>query len=77
MPRQPRLDIPGLLQHVIVRGIERRPIFRDDGDRRDFVKRLSTLLDDTGPDGLAWALIPNHVLCGAPHKKCYVKLQIM
>ncbi|RQW84028.1 MAG: transposase, partial [Geobacter sp.] len=26
MPRQPRLDIPGLLQHVIVRGIERSEI---------------------------------------------------
>jgi hypothetical protein len=29
MPRQARLDIPGLLQHVIVRGIERRKIFLD------------------------------------------------
>jgi len=27
MPRQARIDIPGLLQHVIVRGIERRNIF--------------------------------------------------
>jgi len=25
----------------------------------------------------AWALIPNHFLCGAPHKKCYVKQKIM
>jgi putative transposase len=40
MPRQPRLDIPGLLQHVIVRGIERRHIFLDDRDRRRFVERF-------------------------------------
>ena len=32
MPRQPRLDAPGLLQHVMARGIERRKLFRDDKD---------------------------------------------
>ncbi len=37
MPRQPRLDAPELLQHVMVRGIERTQIFRDDLDRADFV----------------------------------------
>lgn len=60
MPRQPRLDIPGLLQHVIVRGIERRNIFRNNADRRNFVERLSHLLVETGTDCYAWALIPNH-----------------
>jgi REP element-mobilizing transposase RayT len=60
MPRQPRLDSPGLLQHVIVRGIERSDIFRDDGDRTRFVARLGKLLGETGTDCLAWALIPNH-----------------
>jgi putative transposase len=60
MPRQPRLDIPGLLQHVIVRGIERIDIFVDDIDRRRFVDRLGGLLLETGTDCFAWALIPNH-----------------
>ncbi len=60
MPRQPRLDIPDLLQHVIVRGIERRPIFRDDEDRRNFLDRLRNLLAETGTECYAWALIPNH-----------------
>ncbi|MBU1904102.1 MAG: hypothetical protein KJ573_10985 [Proteobacteria bacterium] len=32
MPRQPRLDAPGLLQHVMARGIERRKLFLDDKD---------------------------------------------
>jgi REP element-mobilizing transposase RayT len=41
MPRTSRLDIPGLLYHVIVRGIERRPIFRDDRDRTFFVDRFA------------------------------------
>ena len=60
MPRQPRIDSPGLLHHVIVRGIERGRIFRDDDDRDDFVQRLGKLLTETGTDCYAWALIPNH-----------------
>jgi REP element-mobilizing transposase RayT len=60
MPRQPRLDISGLLHHVIVRGIERGIIFCDDTDRRDFLDRFSSLLTETGTECLAWALIPNH-----------------
>ena len=40
MLRSARLDQPGLLQHVIVRGIEKRDIFLDDEDRDDFVRRL-------------------------------------
>ena len=47
MPRSARLDQPGLLQHVIVRGVEKRDIFFDDEDRDDFVRRLSTLLLET------------------------------
>jgi len=42
MPRQPRLDIPYVLHHVIARGIERRDIFADD-DKERFVARLSFL----------------------------------
>jgi len=34
MPRQARLDAPGVLQHVMARGIERRKIFWDDKDRK-------------------------------------------
>jgi len=45
MPRQARLDAPGTLHHVMVRGIERRNIFRDDTDRADFVARLVTLVE--------------------------------
>jgi len=44
MPRQPRLDIPHMLHHVIVRGIEKCDIFVDDADRERFVTRLSILL---------------------------------
>lgn len=60
MPRTARIDIPGLLQHVIVRGIERRDIFLDDDDRHLFRERLSKLLSETGTECLAWALMSNH-----------------
>ncbi len=60
MPRQPRLDVPGVLQHVIARGIERGEIFRDDEDRQRFVTRFSSLLVETDTHCLAWALVPNH-----------------
>lgn len=60
MPRKSRLDAPGVLQHVIVRGIEKRKIFLDETDRHLFVKRLTDLLSATETECLAWALIPNH-----------------
>ena len=41
MPRQARLDAPGVLHHVMARGIERGVVFRDDADREDFVQRLA------------------------------------
>ncbi len=43
MPRTARLDAPGVLHHVICRGIERRAVFLDGTDRDDFVRRLSAL----------------------------------
>lgn len=61
MPRIARLDSPGLLQHVIVRGIEKRGIFLDEHDRSAFLDRLSSLLVETQTRCYAWALIPNHI----------------
>ncbi len=43
MPRLPRIDIPGLLHHVIFRGIAGCPIVKDDADRQGFVSRLGHL----------------------------------
>lgn len=60
MPRQARIDATGAIHHVICRGLERREIFRDDGDREDFVSRLGAILTETSTRCFAWALIPNH-----------------
>ncbi|MDP3030325.1 MAG: hypothetical protein Q8O04_12730 [Deltaproteobacteria bacterium] len=37
MPRLARLDAPGVLHHIMIRGIGRRKIFRNDEDREDFL----------------------------------------
>lgn len=60
MPRQSRLDVPGALQHVMVRGIEKRKIFLDETDRHLFIKRLIDVLSVTETTCFAWALMPNH-----------------
>jgi len=48
MPRGARLDAPGTLHHVIIRGIERRKIVRADKDREQFVSRLGENAQLTG-----------------------------
>jgi putative transposase len=60
MPRGPRLDAPGTLHHVVVRGLDRQVIFRDDRDREDFVTRISSLVRLGAFRVYAWALLPNH-----------------
>ena len=60
MPRSARLDAPGVLHHIMVRGIERRKIFFDDKDREDFLLRLERLIPATKTSCFAWAFMPNH-----------------
>jgi putative transposase len=60
MPRHARLDAPGALQHIIIRGIERQKIFRGDDDRAAFLNRLGRVLTELGTPCYAWALMPNH-----------------
>jgi putative transposase len=61
MPRQPRLDAPGTLHHVMGRGIERTKIFRNTTDQEDFLNRLSQLCEGGALTVYAWALMPTHV----------------
>jgi REP element-mobilizing transposase RayT len=61
MPRKARIDAPGALHHIIIRGIERKPIFKDSQDYRNFIERLDIVLMDSSMSCYAWALMPNHV----------------
>jgi hypothetical protein len=49
-----------VLHHVMVRGLERQRIFRDDADRTDFVGRVAALAEQGAFRVYAWALLPNH-----------------
>ncbi len=60
MPRLARLDAPGVLHHIMGRGIERNKIFISDKDREDFIARLSAMAEEGAMDVYAWALLPNH-----------------
>jgi len=60
MPRLPRLDYPGALHHVIIRGIERRYIFDDPVDKDLFLDRFGDDLARTGCSCYAWCLMGNH-----------------
>ena len=59
MPRLARLA-PGVVHHVIIRGIERRKIFLGKADLEDFVDRLNTILPKAEMACYAWALMSNH-----------------
>lgn len=60
MPRLSRLDAPGVLHHIMIRGIERRKIFLNRRDHEDFLDRLAILLPETKTACYAWALLHNH-----------------
>ena len=60
MPRQARLDAPGTLHHVMIRGIEKRNIVDDNWDRTAFVSRLGDQAKKTGTAIYAWSLLKNH-----------------
>ena len=60
MPRHRRIDFVGAFHHVIIRGIGRGLIFREDSDRKVFLGRLALLLEETDTKCPAWVLMPNH-----------------
>jgi len=60
MPRLARLDAPGVIHHVMIRGIERRKIFRNNKDRNDMMDRLADLLPAANTICYAWTFLSNH-----------------
>jgi putative transposase len=59
MLRLARLDVPGVLHHIMIRGIERRKIFLNNKDCQDFLERLSKLLPETKTACYAWVFVHN------------------
>jgi putative transposase len=61
MGRMPRLDLPGIPQHVVQRGNNRLPCFVDDHDRRRYLRHLREAADRLRCDVHAYVLMTNHV----------------
>lgn len=61
MPRQARLDVPGALHHIMVRGIDKSKIFKDDNDKTRFLERLGQTVEEGECSVYAWTLMDNHV----------------
>ncbi len=47
MPRGARLDAPGTLHHVMLRGIEGKKIVIDNKDRKNFISRMGDIAKKT------------------------------
>ncbi len=59
-PRQPRIEFPGAIYHVLARGNRRAEIFSDDRDRARFLKSLGDTCVRLGWEVRAWVLMGNH-----------------
>ena len=60
MARPLRIEFEGALYHVTARGNERKPIVRDDGDRRTWLATLAKTVSRFGWLLHAWCLMDNH-----------------
>jgi putative transposase len=61
MARRHRLDVPGVAQHVIQRGVDRSVCFVDDSDREFYLAMLSEVAGDHECAVHAYVLMTNHV----------------
>lgn len=61
MPRGPRFDVPGIVYHVICRGVERKEIFKSSKDYRFMLGKLATIAHEEQVKVYAFCLMPNHV----------------
>jgi putative transposase len=61
MARLPRIDVPGVPQHLIIRGNNRSTLFRDDADRCIFLQLVEKALQACACDLHAYVLMTNHV----------------
>lgn len=60
MPRRLRIEYPGAIYHVINRGDRKEDIFKDDGDREQFLSTLGEACGKTEWQVHAYCLMRNH-----------------
>ncbi|MEW6358204.1 MAG: transposase [Planctomycetota bacterium] len=61
MARIARVVVSGYPHHVTQRGVRSMAIFRDDEDRRAYLRFMAEQTDRFGVEVLAWCLMTNHV----------------
>ena len=61
MARLPRIDVPDLPQHLMIRGNNRAPLFHDDADRWVFMRHVEFASSAYGCALHAYVLMTNHV----------------
>jgi len=69
MARQRRLDLPHVPQHVVQRGNDRMPCFRDDDDRELYLRLLAHMSARYGCAVHAYVLMTNHVHLLVSHQE--------
>jgi putative transposase len=60
MPRQTRIELPGVIYHCSAHGFEGRSIVADDRDRDAYEGLVAELVQRTGWEIFAWVLLDNH-----------------
>ena len=61
MARKLRLQFEGAIYHVTLRGVERRPIFTEDRECEQFLKRIADSVENHGVRLYMFCLMTNHV----------------
>ena len=61
MPRKARQYSAGDYCHIMVRGINKQDIFRDDEDRQRYLNTMIRFSEETNTGIIAWCLMSNHV----------------
>ena len=61
MPRKPREEVVDGIFHIYARGNDRRVVYRDDGDRRMYLRLLARTVKHRHWRALAYCLMSNHV----------------
>ncbi len=61
MARKLRIQYPGAIYHVTLRGVEQRQLFTDDMDRSRLVDRLAVAVEACGVRLYVFCLMDNHV----------------
>src|SRR5688500_4364290 len=60
MPRRERCSAPHAALHLMARGIDGEPIFRDEFDRFGFIALLRRVTERAGWTVVAWCLMDTH-----------------